>query len=79
MGKSHKHGLSHAYDKAENKKSARESDVSKGHQSEHVSNIEHVGTHPGHHGNMGQGVRFKLPEDAAVTDHSRVTRSHLAE
>ena len=71
--------LSREYDTKENKASAAQSDVSKGNQPNKVSSIEHVGTTSSHAGNMGQGVRFKLPEDAHIADHSVVTRGHLAE
>ena len=77
MGKSK---LSHAYDSAENKRSARESDVAKGRQPNRVGEIESTVGGTGHHsGNANKGVHFKLPEDAAVTDHSVVTRAPLKE
>jgi len=77
MGKSR---LSHSYDREENKKSHRESDVRKGRQPDHVSDIdEHVGSSMHHHGNKGEGIRFKLPEDAEISDHSVVVRGHLKE
>jgi hypothetical protein len=63
--------MASSYDKAENKKSAHESDSKKGNQAETIHSEEHVGGKT--------GVRFKLPEDAAVCDHSRVTRSKLGE
>jgi hypothetical protein len=64
-------GSDKSYDRMENKKAAGTSDSTKGNQPNKVSSIEHVGSSGAH------GVRFKLPEDAACTDHSVVTRSKL--
>lgn len=50
------------------KESARESDVKKGHQAEHVSSVERVGSHAGH------GVSFGVPNHP---DKSVVTKGKL--
>ena len=54
-----------AYDKAENKKSAHESDSRKGHQagSGTIRREEHVGGH-----GPNDGVKFKMPD--GCVDHS---------
>ena len=76
MGKQHDLGRmtkrnDKSYDREENKKASRTSDSMKGHQAETVRSEEHVGTSGSH------GVRFKLPEDSAVRDHSKNVRDHL--
>ena len=58
-----------SYDKAENKKSAHESDTRKGAQPTTVASEEHVGGK--------SGVRFKMP--SGVSDHSVVSKGKLKE
>jgi hypothetical protein len=59
MGKSHKFSSGERENKASEKGEARtHRDASSG----TIRSEEHVGTHPGHHGNRGDGVRFPVPD-----------------
>jgi hypothetical protein len=53
-------------DKTENKRSEAGMAKASGHP-EKVSSIEHVGS-------TGTGVRFKMPKDSEVCDHSNVKK-----
>ena len=61
-----------SYDREENKRAYHSSDSHKGKPTETVQQSEdHVGSSGAH------GVRFKLPEDSEVCDHSKNVRDHL--
>jgi len=59
MGKSHKFSSGERENKASEKGEGRRAH---GAGSGTIRNEEHVGTHPGHEGNHGDGIRFKVPE-----------------
>ena len=59
MGKSHKYSSGERENKASEKGEAHERRQS---GSGTIRSEEHVGTHHGHAGNKGDGIRFKVPE-----------------